>query len=453
MRERLEKAVRGRQADYVEVRIEEGESSRLLFRGKDLEDVARTVDMGGCVRALVNGGWGFTSFNDLSSLEEMVDLAVRQARLASAAEGRLAPAPVSQDVVTLALKRDPRQVPLAEKVRLFEEYNRIILTSSPAIQTTQTAYGDTYRKTYFASSEGHYIEQESMHIRGVFVAMARDGTKIEQAHEVVTSTDDYGRMEGLHGKAEDVAKRAINLLSAQPVKAGEYTVILDPRLAGVFAHEAFGHLSEADHVYENPRMRDLMVLGRRFGGNHLNISDGANLPGRRGSFRYDDEGVPSSVTPLIKEGVLVGRLHSRETAAKMGEQVTGNARAVNYRHQPIVRMTNTFIEPGTVSFEDMLADVKEGVYCKDTFGGETSMEMFTFSAEEAFMIRNGRLAEPLRGVLLSGNVFTTLANIDAIGNDINWENGGNCGKGEQSPLPVGLASPHIRISKCVVGGR
>ncbi|MHB1416087.1 MAG: TldD/PmbA family protein [Chloroflexota bacterium] len=453
MRERLANAVRGRDADYVEVRVEESDSSRLLFRGKELEDVARTVNMGGCVRALAKGGWGFTSFNDLSSLEEMVDLAIRQAKLVPATEGTLAEAPVVEDVVPLALKRDPREVPLADKVHLFEEYNKIILGKDPAIQTTQVGYGDNYRKTYLATSQGTYVEQERMQIRGVFVAMARRDAQIEQAHEVVSTIDDYGRLEGLHEQVEDVAKRAVGLLSAQPVKAGEYTVILDPRLAGVFAHEAFGHLSEADHVYENERLRDILVLGRRFGEDYLTISDGASVPGQRGSYKYDDEGVPASITPLIKNGVLVGRLHSRETAAKMGEQVTGNARAISYRFRPIVRMTNTFIEQGTVPFADMLADVKEGVYCRDTHGGETSMEMFTFSAEEAFMIRNGRLAEPLRGVLLSGNVFTTLANIDAVGSDLSWGGGGNCGKGEQSPLPVGLGSPHIRIRRCVVGGR
>jgi len=145
-------------------------------------------------------------------------------------------------------------------------------------------------------------------------------------------------------------------------------VVLDPVIAGVFVHEAFGHLSESDFVYENDRLKDVMVLGRRFGGEHLNIVDGAAVPGLRGSYKYDDEGVPATRSYLIKEGVLVGRLHSRETAAKMGEKPTGNARALDYRHPPIVRMTNTFIEPQGVSIEDMIADIKEGVYVKNWYG-------------------------------------------------------------------------------------
>ena len=140
--------------------------------------------------------------------------------------------------------------------------------------------------------------------------------------------------------------------------------------------------------------------------------------------------------------VYVGRLHSRETAGKMGEAATGNARAVAYRHRPIVRMTNTFIEPGESSFEEIIGDVKEGIYAKNWYGGTTSMEMFTFSAGEAYMIRNGKIEELLRGVVLSGNVFSTLGHIDAIGRDLGMNEGGGCGKGEQSPLPVSNGSPH-----------
>jgi TldD protein len=141
-----------------------------------------------------------------------------------------------------------------------------------------------------------------------------------------------------------MAARASRLLKAPQAKGGEYTVVLDPILAGVFVHEAFGHLSESDHVYENKELRDVMVLGKRFGSPQLNIVDGARVKNLRGSYKYDDEGVPATKTYLIKKGILSGRLHSRETAAKMGEPLSGNARAINYRFPPIVRMTNTYID-------------------------------------------------------------------------------------------------------------
>jgi TldD protein len=453
VRDLLTEALKGHRADYVEVRVEDGESTGITFRGKELEDIGRTAFVGGNARALVNGAWGFVSFNDLHSLRDKVAMAVRQARIAGGGKSALAEVPPVIEVVPLSIAKDPAQVPLSEKVRLLEDYNQIIWSVSPKIQTSVIRYSDMKKTVYFANSQGSYIEQGKMDITAHLSALAREGSDVQQGLLSKGSGRDFSIVEGLHSEVEKTAKRAVELLSAQPVKGGEYTVILDPKLAGVFAHEAFGHLSEADHVYENEKLKEIMILGKRFGRDHLNIVDGAAVPGLRGSFKYDDEGTPAHKTYLIKDGILVGRLHSRETAGKMGETTTGNARAINYLHRPIVRMTNTYIEPGSVSFDDMTADIKLGVYAVDYYGGQTGMEMFTFTAGQGYMIRQGKIAEPVRNVTLTGNVFTTLMNIDAIGNDLVMvEGGGGCGKGDQMPLPVSDGSPHIRITRCVVGG-
>jgi len=286
----------------------------------------------------------------------------------------------------------------------------------------------------------------------VSAVAARDGD-VQQAGLSMGSRGDMAPVRQLHGEVERLSQHVVALLSAPRAKGGEHTVVLDPVLAGVFVHEAFGHLSEADFIYENDRMREVMTLGKQFGRQELNIVDTATLPGLRGSYRYDDEGAPATKTYLIRKGKLVGRLHSRETAAKMNEPPTGNARAISYRYPPIVRMTNTYIEPGMASFEEIIGDIKEGIYVKNWYGGTTSMEMFTFSAGEAYMIRDGKIAEALRPVVLTGNVFDTLKNIDAIGNDLDMNQGGGCGKAGQSPLPVSNGSPHIRIQRCLVGGK
>ncbi len=453
MRDIISQALKGQEADYIEIRIQEGQSTYISYRGKEIEDIGRSTGLGGNVRALIRGGWGFVSFNDLSGLRDKVALAIREAALAAQEQTAWAPAEPVVDIVQAKLVKDPANVPLADKVRLLDEYNQLMWSTSPKIQTTIIGYRDFHRYVYFANSEGTYLEQEQADLSAVFVALARQEGDVQQAHLSLGSSVDYGLIEGRHQEVEDTAQRAVALLAAKPIKGGTYTVIVDPHLAGVFAHEAFGHLSEADFVYENERLKELMALGKRFGPKHLNILDGAAVPGRRGSYKYDDEGVPAQKTYLIKEGVLVGRLHSRETAGKMGEQPTGNARAISYRHRPIVRMTNTYIEGGDVSLEDMMSDIREGVYVKYSYGGQTSMEMFTFSAGQAFMIRDGELAEEVRNVNLTGNVFETLANIEAIGNDFSWGNeGGGCGKGAQVPLPVSEGSPHIRIRNVVIGG-
>ncbi len=452
MRDLVTEALKGHNADYIEIHFEESRTTSIVYRGERLEEISRARHSGGNVRALVKGSWGFVSFNHIDGLKEEVALAVKEASLASREPFKLFPTDPVVDTVIPLLQKDATNIPLATKKELLDSYNDIML-SSPKIQSTRINYRDMKRRTIFANLEGSYIEQIKSDLTLRLTAIARTDSEIQQAGLSLGSNGEFSVVEGLHEQAREIARRAAALLSAAQVKGGEYTVILDPILAGVFIHEAFGHLSESDFVYQNENLRQIMVLGKRFGGKHLNIVDDPTIPNLRGSYKYDDEGTPATKTYLIREGILEGRLHSRETAAKMGERTTGNARAINYLFPPIVRMSNTYIEPGSASFEEMLSDIEEGVYVKDWYGGTTSLEMFTFSAGEAYMIRRGKLAELLRPVVLSGNVFHTLGSIDAIGEDLEMNQGGGCGKGEQYPLPVSNGSPHIRIRHCVVGGR
>jgi len=451
-RSEIEAAIRGQQADYVEVRLDDTATNRIVYRGRELEEIGRTRSFGGNVRALVRGGWGFVSFNEPTGLRERVEEAVTAARHVGREGSILAEAEPVVDMVALELKQDPRTVPLATKKELLDRYNESML-SVDGVTSTNITYSDGHKRVLFASSEGSYIEQERIDVVSRLSATARKNGDMQQASMSLGALNDFSYIETLGETARHLGERAVELLSAPYVKAGKYTVVLDPILAGVFCHEAFGHLSESDFVYENDRMKEIMVLGRQFGQPHLNIVDGAAIPDLRGSFRYDDEGVPAQKTDLIRDGILVGRLHSRETAGKMGEKVTGNARALDYRFPPIVRMTNTYIERGQIPFEELIADIDEGVYARNWFGGTTSMEMFTFSAGEAYMIRKGKVAELLRPVKLTGNLFTTLMNIDALGDEMDFNQGGGCGKAGQMPLPVSNGSPHIRIRDVVVGER
>ena len=453
MRERLEAALRDLDVDYCEIRVEDSTSTHIGYRMRELESIGSTAALGGNIRAAVNGGWGFVSFNELDGLEEKVSLAVRQARLAAQDETRLAPVEPVVESVPADVVRNPADVSLADKKALMDEYVEAALSVSGKIQTSSIYYSDSFQNVRFANSIGSYIEQDRMLVRAGGSISARDGGEIQTGRTSRSSTSDFDAIQGLHEQFAGAGRRAVELLDASPARSGEFTVVMDPSLAGVFIHEAFGHLSEADHVHENPHLLELLELGKEFGPPILNVVDSAAEPGLSGSYKYDAEGVASRKNYLIREGRLVGRLHSRETAGKMGEEPTGNARAISYRYPPIVRMTNTSIEPGDTSFEDMIADIDEGIYAVNWLGGQTAMEMFTFRAMEGFMIRNGKIAERLRGVTLTGNVFETLRAIDAVGDDFRWDpGGGNCGKGGQSGLPVGNGAPHLRLSRCVIGG-
>jgi TldD protein len=453
MREQIESAIRNSNADYIEIRLEEGQNTRVAYRGPDLETADVVIDRGGLVRCFAHGGgWGIATFNDLSDLEHRSRQAYEGARAVQAEPIELAPIPASEDKTTVSLEDDFRGIPVTEKKSLAQEYNEILLGSDPRIVDTQTTYFDTFSRVTFANSEGTTIEEERPMVNVAFSAVSRKGDNVQRAFEAVSKVAGFNAVKGHHDLVQTVAERAVDLLSAPPVKGGRYPVLCNPRMAGVFVHEAFGHLSEADFVSENRQAQEMMVLGRRFGRDILTIADDGSISGLRGTHKYDDEGTPTGRTDLIKDGILVGRLHSRETAAKMGEQPTGNARATSYRYPPIVRMTNTFIEGGHTSFEEMIRDIDRGVYACDAFGGQTALENFSFTAAYGYMIRDGEISELVRDVVLSGNLFVTLKHIDAVGDDFQWAEWGRCGKG-QGGLPVTMGAPHVRIQDVLIGGK
>jgi TldD protein len=452
--------------DYLAIRLEESEGTSILLRGDKVDTLSEGLSIGGQVRACYRGGWGFASFNQLSTLKERVEEAIAAARIVGDDETLLAPTPVVQDVCQLPLiGTDPRLVSLTQKKQLCDRYNQILRHVDPRITTTSVRYGDSTQRIILATSEGTLLEQAWTDMEMRFSATARNGELVQTGRETTGSRKAYEDLMNLDEQVQDAARRAVTALSLPPVKGGTYTVVIDPILTGLFVHEAFGHLSEADMAYENPDILEAMSMGRQFGPEELQIFDGAapTPPSHlyegeteggwhRGSYFYDDEGTPATTTQLIKDGILVGRLHSRETAGKLEETPTGNARCLNYYYPPIVRMTNTWIERGETPVEDLFNGIKEGVYARNWLGGMTNGEMFTFSAGEAWMIRNGKIAEPVRDVTLSGNVFTTLADIEAIGDDFYWDESGGCGKAGQSGLPVGCGGPSLRIRDVVVGG-
>ncbi len=439
--------------DYLAIRLEEAEGTDIFLRGEKIETLSEGVSIGGQVRACYQGGWGFASFNQLAGLTERIEEAIAAARLVGDEETILAPVdPVQITCKLLLTGTDPRQIPIIEKKRLCDRYTDILRQVDPRIATTSVRYSDSAQRILLFTSEGTILEQSWVDMEMRFAATARNGETVQTGRETTGSRKSYEDLIQLDPQVRGAAQRAVDALSLPPVKGNTYTVVIDPILTGLFVHEAFGHLSEADMAYENPDLLEVMTLGRRFGPEDLQIFDGAAPEGHRGSYLYDDEGTPATTTQLIKDGVLVGRLHSRETAGKLEETATGNARCLNYHYPPIVRMTNTWIERGKTPVPDLFTDIKDGVYARNWLGGMTNGEMFTFSAGEAWMIRNGELAEPVRDVTLSGNVFSTLGDIEAIGDDFYWDESGGCGKGGQNGLPVGCGGPSLRIRNVIVGG-
>ena len=454
MQERLYTALRQLNTPYAEIRLERRESTRLVYRGDQLVTVDTSIDYGGFARALAtHGGWGAATFTGDADLRAHVCDAIRLANALDADPIILTPIAPITDRVYASLPNDFRAVPLSEKQTLIGGYNDLLLNFDPRIESTYVAYSDAFITTWHANTDGAFIYQERPLIDLQFMALARAGDHVQRGNQSLALACGYEAVLDRTELARSAAQLAVEQLSAQVVKAGRYTVVLDPIMTGLFTHEAFGHLSEADFIAENPDAREMMTLGRQFGPRNLNIYDNGAVPRLRGSVAYDDEGVPAQQTWLMREGVLVGRLHSRETAGQMREAPTGNARATSYRYAPQVRMTNTAIAPSDGgSLHDLIKDVDLGVYACDWAGGETMLEDFTFVAKHGYMIRHGELAEPLRSMTLTGNVFETLQNIDGIGSDFAWdESSGDCGKGPEG-LAVCDGGPHLRVRDVLVGG-
>lgn len=458
MKDQLPELIRKHQkkTDYLEIRLEKNETTNIKFFGKKLDNLSKSKSQGGYVRSCYKGSWGFCSFNDVERLESHIENAIKQSLfLGNTSNEKTTLAkikPIQQSSQIKLSGKDPRKTPLPNKVELFKHYNDLLNTHSNKITTSTSRYFEKVQNVVFTNSQGTYLKHGWIDMEARFSATSQKNGTVQVAQESLGSRKGFEEIENLDKRIIATAKRAVDQLDLKPPKAGTYTVVIDPILTGLFVHEAFGHLSEGDFIFDNPSMQEFMVFGKKFGEKFLNILDGGKIPDHRGSFLFDDEGTPSQNTYLVKEGILVGRLHSRETAGKMNEKPTGNARCLDYRYPPIVRMTNTWIEPQNNSIEDLISDIKLGIWAGNWLGGQTNGEMFTFASGEARMIRDGKLAEPLKDVNLTGNVFQTLKDIDAIANDMYWDESGGCGKSGQSSLPVGVGGPSIRIKNVVVPG-
>lgn len=456
MKSYLEKLVSKykQECDYLEVRYEEKEALSISYHNGAISDIGSSMNTGMAVRALINGGWGFASFSNPSFLEPYIKYAIKQARLIPGESWELAKADIITDEILIDSYSDPRNIPLKDKIFVLQRYNDIMSRYKDKGIQSRILYFDNFSRKTFHNSEGSYIYTEAVDISGTLVPIGKAGNNVQSRGVPFGSSKTFDVIYGHDKELIDNCELVIKLLKAPIVRGGKYPVILDPALTGVFTHEAFGHLSEGDNVSKDKQLREVMQLGREIGSKKLNIYDSGLIEGSRGYLKYDDEGVPTQKTYLIKEGKLVGRLHSRETAAKLNEPLTGSARAVSFSHPPIPRMRSTNIEGGNESFHDLIKNIDLGVYAIDAQGGQTNGEMFTFMAGYGYMIRNGEIAELIRDINLTGNLFTTLKNIDGIADDHKiHESPGGCGKGAQYPLPVSHGGPHIRITDVIIGGR
>ena len=444
-----------RGAEYAEARAESLFKTMLTVKEGRVEAAKQGVENGVALRVLVNGAWGFASIGS-NNTEILTNAAVEACRMAKATSLRLknpiklATSRVVNDRVRIKPKMNPSQINVEDKIKMALAINRNTLSFDKRVKSCTIDYLDLTGTSTFTNSEGSLIEQDKMYVWSRMTASAEQKGVFTFSREEIGSTAGYELFDEQTPEAlgEKLSKRATEQLSAKQPKGGLFPVVLGPNVVGVFVHEAFGHLAEADLALSGGVLAGNM--GKKIGSDQVTFYDDGTIKGAFGSFKYDDEGVPTQRTLLIKDGVVTGLMHNLETAKKFNTEPTGNARAEDFRVEPIIRMRNTFMAPRDHSFEELLDGVKFGYYFKSFRGGQANVDgTFQVGIQEGYEIVNGEVGPPVRDASISGNTLETLLKVDAVGKDFEL-GAGRCGKGQTAFVCDG--GPHIRVKEVVVGG-
>jgi len=442
--------------DYGDVRYENNSFVTISFENEELKKLSRTRREGGHLRIYQGGSKGVSSFTELNDARQGIATLLEAGKMATELKKekvKLQEAPVYQDRALVEPESDPRKVSLQEKKELLEQYNELSLKQDKVIKT-DFSYHEIYSRRNFVNLEGTELEYDLLgcYIGGRVYARNDD---VVQSKRVAFGA--YPEFDNLLEREDDLLEEIEilqQMVEADPIKAGSYPVIVNPDLASVFIHEAFGHLSEADGIENNPEFREKLQLGRKLGSEILTVIDDPGLEGTPGHYIYDDEGQLGRRTELIKDGLLAGRLHSRETAADFEEEISGNMKAVDCHFTPIIRMSNIFIAAGDSRPEELFDSIDNGYYLLNSRGGQTTGDQFTFGAEYGYRIENGEKKEMVRDINISGELFSTLERISLIADDLTFSEIGGCGKG--SPMQInrfsGKGAPHVKIDRVNTGG-
>ncbi len=443
-----------RGGDFADLYIEQGEPFSILCEEDRIEKVISGREWGAGVRLVRGGKTAYAYTNDLSTAS--------LCELADAAGGAAAKDPVGTLVLDLSTKRPSVDLPIVRPLRSADTSSKVALVTGAnaaaravdrRIRQVMVVYRENVQRVTMAGSDGFISTDERSYVTAFVQVIAAEGGIVQTAYEPLGG---FCGMElfdssSLESAAELAARRAALMLGARRAPAGRMAVVLSSSAGGTMIHEAVGHGLEADLAQSGLSVYS-GKLGSQIASPLITVIDDATLPGKRGSFRFDDEGTAAQRTVLVEKGVLTSFLYDRLTAMKDGVRSTGNGRRESYRHRPIPRMSNTFIAPGETDPGEILRATPRGLYVKKMGGGQVNTVNgdFVFEVSEGYMIENGGIGAPVRGATLTGNGPQVLMSIDRVGSDLGFSIG-TCGKDGQG-APVSDAQPTLRIPEIIVGG-
>ncbi|MCR4432860.1 MAG: TldD/PmbA family protein [Caldiserica bacterium] len=459
---------------YADIRIIKRERQEISLKSGNVEAISVSDDLGFGVRVLKNGAWGFASSRIISSqkIEEITSKAVEIAEASARVKDKdveLAPVEPVVAKIQANCQIDPFTVPLEEKLQFLARVDdRLRSVKGVAVSKAFLAFFKEFK--VFASTDGSFIEQEKIESGGGMeaIAVGEGDFQIRSfPNSMGGNTAAYGYefipMLKLEENAERIAQEAVALLKAKPCPSGEMDIILDSSQLALQIHESCGHPTELDRVlgteasYAGTSFMTPDLLGKlQYGSKYVNIYADATAPGGLGSFAYDDEGAPAQCVDLVKEGLFVGYLTSRETAHALGIPNSACMRADGWGRMPIIRMTNISLKPGDATLEEIIADTKKGLYLitNRSWSIDDKRLNFQFGTEMAYEIKNGKLGAIVKNATYTGMTPQFWNSCDAVANKDYWTLWGltNCGKGQPSQvMHVGHGASPARFRKVQVG--
>jgi TldD protein len=449
-------------ASYADLRCDRIQSTRIQVRNSEVTSFRTLFEQGAGLRVLVNGAWGFTMSSDPERLSTLVGKAVKMAKRSAVHRTErieIEEQPTFKKGVEWKQKRPHDRVNIEDKLKFALEVNRRPQGMSDKIAMVDNVYLEEEMSRWFANSEGTLIKHSRPLTATSIQIVGKSGDL------TVLRGKALGGLAGLEASpfdkvlriANEETKNVLKLLKAKAPPSGDFPAVVNYDLGYTLAHEAFGHLCEGDSILQGESILEGKI-GTQVASDRVTIVDDPTMTETSGipaygSYPFDDEGVKATPTILVDKGKLVSYLHNRETANKLGQTVTGNARVENYKRLPLVRMSNVYIKPSTYSEDELLEDVKEGVYLVDSRGGQTTGQgTFHVGVQMVYLIKHGEKSELRRGTAIAGRTLETLRKIDAIGQEISFDIGA-CGKGDpEQAVRCGSNGPPFRVSSITVGG-
>jgi len=443
----------GNGADFSEVFVQKRDFNNLKLEDGKIENSTSGYELGCGLRIWI-GDSTFYAFVD--SLEE--GKLINAAKVLSSAQSGTSSLKIldlteSNSSYRTKIKKPPRNICPDKKKDILEIIDKTSRNYSSEIIQVTSVLSDVEEEIFIASSYGSFSYEKAVKTFLAVNAVARKGKNAASGYKSIAQTGGYEIFDLKSPKilAGNASGIAVRMLDAVNAPTGEIPVVIGPAFGGVIFHEACGHGLEADAVMKDASVFKGM-MGKKIASDELTAIDDSTISYHWGSYKFDGEGFPSHKTVLIKDGILESYIYDLRTSKKMKAGQTGNGRRQSFRHVPIPRMSNTYIDNGSEDPDSIIKSVSKGIYAKEFAGGQVDPATgdFVFGISEGYLIENGKLGSPIKGATLIGNGLEILKRVEAVGNNLDFAPG-FCGKSGQS-VSNEVGQPTIKVSRITVGG-